>query len=330
VKRPVLTALLLSLAFLGLAAAQGIRNGNLKVRVTFTDGRPCNMRVLVRLMLSAGSNTVLEGYTNDEGLAEFDDIEVGNYHLVVSGQDIETTDTGLFEVDNRHGTQFQTVTVKRKDEGKSSDSPASTVAVQDMNIPKAAVKQFDKASALIAKQEWKKAIDQLSRALAIYPTYVQAYNNLGVVYARIGDRTSERTALQKALSINDHFAPAWVNLARMAIVDRDFPKAESLLDKATAFAPNDSETLMILANVELMNLHYDRAIAHCQETHSLGQDSHSLVHFIAARAYEHESKFSEAIKELKTFLKEEASGVRADAARRELATLQSRLQINAQ
>jgi tetratricopeptide (TPR) repeat protein len=318
--RRFLTAPLLFL-LLGSSMAQ-MRTGNLHVRVTFTNGQPCTIKVRVQLMLSAGSTSVAENYTNDQGLADFDEVEIGNYHLIISGEGIEQTDSGMFEVDNRHGTQFQTVSVRRTDEVEQAKSSGATVAVQDMNIPKPALKQFNKASDLIAREDWKKALDLLNRAIGLYPQYVQAYNNLGVVYARLGDRTGERTALQKALSINDHFAPAWVNLARMAIVDRDFPAAENLLNKAIGFDPTDSGTLLILANVELMNLHYQQAIANCQKAHSLAQDSHSLVHFIAARAFEHENQISNAVAELNTFLKEEPSGIRADAARKELTSLQ--------
>jgi tetratricopeptide (TPR) repeat protein len=316
--------LILSLLLLPLIPASAqMRSGNLKGRIIFTNGRACNIRVRVQLMLSAGSTSVAENYTNDEGLTDFDEVEVGNYHIVVSGDSIEQADSGMFEVDNRHGTQFQTITVRRTEEvNAAKNSGGTTVAVQDMNIPKAAARQFNKASDSIAHQAWNKAIEQLNRALALYPNYVQAYNNLGVVYARLDDRPSERTTLQKALTINDHFASAWVNLARMAIVDRDFAAAQQLLEKATALSPMDSETLLILANVELLNLHYQQAISHCQKAHALGQDSHSLVHFIAARAFEHESQIPNAVAELKTFLKEEPSGVRADAARKELANLE--------
>lgn len=321
---PLLMLLLVGLLFVGQAAGQGLRTGNLKIRVTFTDGRPCTIKVRVQLMVSAGSTTVAESYTNDEGLTDFDDVEIGNYHVFVSGEGIESTDSGLFEVDNRHGTQFQTVTVRRTEEANQKAAAGGPmVDVADMNIPKAARKQFNKASGSISREQWQKAIEQLNLAVTIYPQYVQAYNNLGVVYARIGDRASERTALQKAVSLNEHFAPAWVNLARMAIAERDFPTAETLLDKASALAPTDSQTLLILANVELMNLHYPQAIASSQKAHALGQDSHSLVNFIAARAYEHESQLPDAVTELRTFLKEEPSGVRADAARKELHNLQA-------
>jgi hypothetical protein len=314
--------LVCALVLVCMSPAQN-RNGSLKVRVTFTDGHPCNIKVRVRLMVSAGATPVAESYTNDSGLTDFDDVEIGTYHLVISGEGIEDTDSGQFQVDNRRSSQYETVTVKRVEDPSQASAPgASTVSVAEMNVPKGAVKEFDKASELIAKQQWKKAIDELNRALALYPQYVKAYNNLGVVYARLGDRASERTALQKALSLDDHFAPAWVNLARMSIVDRDFTIAEGLLDKAIALTPTDSETLLILANVELMNLHYDQAIANSRKAHSLGGDSHSLVHFIAARAYEHENQIPDAVTELQTFLREEPTGERADAARRELVSLQ--------
>lgn len=315
-----LTALLIALLVVCPAVAQ-LRTGNLKVRITFTDSRPCTLKVMVHLMLSAGNTSVGENYTNEQGLTDFNDIEVGNYHLVVSGEGIETTDSGLFEVDSGHGTQFQTVMVRRTDEAGAKNGPGSMVAVQDMNIPKAARKQFNKATDLIANQEWKKALERLKQALALYPNYVQAYNNLGVVYGRMGDRDAERTALQRAVSLNDHFAPAWLNLGRMAIVDRDFRSAEGFLDKASALTPADSQTLLILANVQLLNLRYDDAIATCHKVHRLGEDSHSLVHFIAARALEHESRLPDAEEQLHTFLQEEPTGVRADAARKELATL---------
>jgi Tfp pilus assembly protein PilF len=313
----------LILVLLGSASAQFDRTGNLKVRITFPDGHPCNLRVKVQLMLGAGSTPVAETYTDENGQTDFDDIEVGNYHLIVSGEGIEETDSGLFEVDNRKASQFETVTVRRTDEANQNGGPGgTTVSVVDMNIPKNANKLFDKATQSIADKNWEKALDQLNQAIAIYPRYVQAYNNLGVVYARMGNRPSEREALEKAISLNDHFAPAWVNLGRMAIIGRDFPTAETMLDKAAGLDPTNSETLLILANVELMNLHYDQAIANCRKVHAIGQDSHALVHFIAARALEHESRLPDAEAELRTFLKEEPDGARAEAARKELANLQ--------
>ena len=44
---------------------------------------------------------------------------------------------------------------------------------------------------------------------------------------------------------------------------------------------------------------------------------------MAARAYEHENRLTDAVSELRTFLSEEQSGARADEARKEIAALQA-------
>lgn len=301
------------------------RTGNLSVRVTFDHGRTCNAQVHVQLMESSGTTPVTEGYTNTSGMIEFSNVRIGNYHLIVSGEGIEETDSGVFEIGPRRLSQFQYVTVRRAGEARPTDSKqrsSPTVAAADLNIPAGAWNEFDKANELMKKENWEKAIERLTKALDIYPKFAAAYNNLAVVYSRLKDRVLEREALQKAISINDHFAQAYVNLARMDIVDHNFPEAEAMLNKAATSDPNNPQTLVLLANVQLLDKHYDDAIANCRKAHATPQDPHALVHYIAARALEHENHPQEALTELQTFLQEEPSGPRADAVRKEIVGLQ--------
>ncbi len=309
--------------FLSLASAQS--GGVLKVRVTYPDDRPCTVQVHVQLMSSASTTVVEESFTNQEAMAEFDDVAAGTYHVIVSGQGIEEADSGIFEVDHRRSSQSIFVVVKPTPDEKQAASGgkgSSTVASADLNIPANAAKEFDKATELMAKQDWKKAIEQLNKAVAIYPQYAAAYNNLGAIYARQGDRDHEREALQKAVSLNDHFAPAFVNLAKMDIADHDLPGAEALLEKATSTDPLNSPTLILLANVELLNQHYDQSIANCRKAHSL-PGPHAMAHYIAAHALQDKNESSEAAAELQTFLKEEPNGGMSDAVRKQLSSLQA-------
>ena len=320
--RRVATVALLLVSFASLAAAQ---NGNLRVEVVFGDGRRCNNVVHVQLMSSAGTSVAAESFTNDSGTAELFNLEPGTYHLVVSGQGIETADSGMFEVDSRKLTQSVMVTVRRLDDANDSNAKgASTIAAQDINIPENAVREFNKAIDLMNRQEWKKAIERLTRAVALYPHYAAAWNNLGAAYAHLGDRPHEQEALEKAVSLNDHLAPAFVNLARLAIADRNMGRAETLLDKASSADPANAQTLTLLANVELLQQHYDQAIAACRKVHSL-PGSHAVAHYIAAHALEHEKNFSAAEAEFQTFLKEEPTGERAKAVRKQLSNLQAQL-----
>ena len=317
------TAALLLATFVSLATAQ--QNGNLRVEVVFGDGRRCNIAVHVQLMSSAGTSVAAESYTNDGGSAELFNLAAGTYHVVVSGQGIETADSGVFEVDSRKLTQSIMVTVRRPEDASDANAKgASTIAAQDINIPESAVREFNKAIDLLNRQEWKKAIERLNRAVALYPHYAAAWNNLGAAYAHLGDRPHEQEALEKAVGLNDHLAPAFVNLAKLAIADRNMGRAETLLDKASSADPANAQTLTLLANVELLQQHYDQAIAACRKVHSL-PGSHAVVHYIAAHALEHEKHFSEAEAEFQTFLKEEPTGERAEAVRKQLSNLQTQL-----
>jgi|CZKR01.1.fsa_nt_gi tetratricopeptide (TPR) repeat protein len=319
-------AALILLVFVSLAAAQ--QNGNLRVEVVFADGRRCNIAVHVQLMSSAGTSIAAESYTNDSGTTELYNLEPGTYHLVISGQGIETADSGVFEVDSRKLTQSINVTVRRLQEADDTTKNvpgSSTVAAADMNIPESAAREFNKAIDLMKRQEWQKAIERLNRAVGIYPQYAAAWNNLGAAYARLGDRSHEQEALEKAVSLNDHLAPAFVSLAKLAIADRNMGRAENLLDKANSADPANAQMLTLLANVELLQQHYDQAIAACRKVHSLPGGSHAVVHYIAAHALEHENHFSDAVTEFQTFLKEEPTGERAEAVRKQLSSLQAQL-----
>jgi tetratricopeptide (TPR) repeat protein len=305
----------------GSAAAQldaGSTLRHLRVRVAFVNG-VCDPATRVQLIGRSG--TVAEGATNDQCEAEFANVPVGTYHLNVSGQNFANTGD---IVNLSSGSTELEIKVKRTSdpEGTAGAAASAFVSAADLGIPAGAQKEFDKANELIGRQDLTKAIQRLNRAIAIYPAYAGAYNNLGVIYARLGDRTREREVLQKAISINDHFAPAYVNVGRMNIGAGDFPNAESALDKASSFDPTDAMTLVLLTYTEFMNRHLDQAIATSRKAHTL-PGVHAFVHQVAARAYEQKRDAADAITELEQFLKEEPEGPRAEIARKELAEVRA-------
>ncbi len=290
---------------------------NVTVRVSFANGGSCDSRIQVSLASDHGA--ALNGFSNHECMVEFSNVPSGNYHVSVYGAGIQNGDGGSIAVQSDTSQELEV----RVNSGPSNVPPAATapmVAAVDLKIPDRARKEFDKATEMIAKQDLKHAIERLDRAIAIYPSYTEAYNNLAIAYIRLDDKARGHDALEKALSINDHFAPAYVNLARMSISKQDFGTAETLLEKATAIDPTDAVTMVLLADAQLMNRRYDQALATCRKAHSSAQP-HASVHYIAARALEAEHKATEAIAELETFLTEEKDGPRAETARKEMAGL---------
>jgi tetratricopeptide (TPR) repeat protein len=314
-----LTLLLVSAAF-----AQ-VKTGRLHVKLTFTDGRACNVRAHIVLLSGASSSPIADVYTAEDGTADFDGLSTGSYHLQVSGEGIEETDSGRVEVNAGDGGQSLFVTVKRTRETQTSAGNASpTVSSVDLGVPDEAKKDFDKARALMAKQSWSKAKDELMKAVATYPQYAAAYNNLGVVYARLGDRARERESLQTAIRLDEHFAAALVNLATMAVVDHNLAEAEPLLNRAAAADLNNVQTLVLLAKVQFAQQHWEAAVATCHRIHFLHLGEDPFGHYIAAQALQRESRPSDAATELHTFLDEEPTGPRADAVRKEMAAMEAR------
>jgi len=327
-RRVFVVLLFASFAFVQLASAAALQLGtsqgnarSLTVRVTFANGGSCDSRLQVSLVGDNGA-PVLDGFSNHECMVEFSNVPSGNYHVSVFGGGIENAAAGNVAVASQGNQQLE-VKVNTTAEEKSREAAMTSplVAAADLKIPDRARKEFDKATELIARQDWNHATERLKRAIAIYPDYAEAYNNLGIAYIRLGDQAQGREALQKAVGTNDHLASAYVNLARMSIANRDFPAAETLLDKATAIDPNDAATLVLLADAQLMNRRYGDALATCRKAHSNPQ-AHALAHYIAARAFEAEHKATDAIAELQTYLSEEEDGPRAEAARKEMAALQ--------
>ncbi|HXY78634.1 MAG TPA: tetratricopeptide repeat protein [Candidatus Acidoferrales bacterium] len=196
------------------------------------------------------------------------------------------------------------------------------ISVSDLAIPARARKEFAKAYELSSKRAFPQALERLKRAVSIYPAYAGAYNNMAVVYERLGDLVEEREALEKAVSLDDHFALAYLNLGRADIQAGNFADAEKALHKADGLAPADATSLILLAHAQLMQKHFDAAIETSQRAHRLSK-FHSLAHRLAARAFEQKRQFAHAIGELRTFLEEEPAGPAADSARKELEIVES-------
>ena len=307
----------------GSSAAQfdaGMTIPRVRVQVTLAS-RGCDSATHVTLM--AHSGPVAEATANEQCEADFVNVPAGSYHLIVSGNTIADTDSGAIDMNPPASGELE-VKVKRAGELEANYGvPASAlVSASDLGVPVRARKELDRANEMMAKQDLTRAMQELRKAIAIYPACAVAYNNLGVIYGRLGDHEREREALQKAISINDRFALAYVNLGKMNIGAGDFPGAEMALNKAAGFDSADALTLILLAYAELMDRRFDEAVAASRKAHALDKP-HALVHRLAANALEQERQVAGAIAELELFLAEEPTGPSADAARKELAEVRA-------
>jgi tetratricopeptide (TPR) repeat protein len=297
--------------------------GNVHVHIVYPNDRSAGLHLRVRLV-NSGNAPISETFTNDQGRAEFAQVPVGQYHVIVTGDGIEDTDSGEFEIDRRKTSQDLFITVRGSgSNSKQAASGRGSVAAVDLSVPDSARKEFDEASKAMAGQEWAKAIQRLKQAISIYPQYAPAYNNMGVAYGRMNNPEKEREALEKAITLDDHFVPAFTNLAKLCLRERDSVRAETLLENALRAEPANAETMTLMAEAQLLNKRYDATITTARSVHAIPHANLAVVHYIAARAFEHENRLQDARAELEIFLVEEPTGARADHVREEIAKLKS-------
>src|SRR5579864_4287438 len=265
--RVLVLLLLLVASSAGAQRDTGITAPQVRVRVAFVDGG-CDASTHVTL--SHQSSSVAEAAVNDKCEVDFSNVQAGSYHLTVCGRTFAATDSGNIELPSTGSAEF-VVKVKRTSdfEWNSGMSARAFVSASDLRIPVRARREFDRSNELLAKQDFGQALQKLNKAIAIYPAFAVAYNNMGVIYARLGEAKREREALEAAIRINDHLALAYVNLGRMNIAASDFSGAEAALNKASAFDPAETVTLLLLAYAEFMDQRFKDAVATSRRAHAL-------------------------------------------------------------
>jgi tetratricopeptide (TPR) repeat protein len=109
-----------------------------------------------------------------------------------------------------------------------------TVSIQRLMrpIPSGAQKEFARAEKALAKNEMAESVRHLEKAIGIFPDYMEAHNNLGVRYMRMGEAARAAEAFGRAVELDPSAAMAQTNLALALINLRRFDEAESVARRA--------------------------------------------------------------------------------------------------
>lgn len=312
--------LFLSLVPIYAVAQGGGTKCTIRVDIMYAQGGHAPARLRVQLV--RGMSTMAVTFTNSSGTAEFTELGAGEYHVVVSGDGIETTESSSIEVNDWSVFQSKTVSVKSTTQPHAGTVGQPSVSAADLNAPPKAAKEYEKGNTEMARKNWAKAIEHFNKAIEIYPRFSAAYNNLAVCYRQTGQRVPQQQAFEKAIEFNDRCVPALLNLSSLKIEDGKAEEASALLNKALTVEPNNLEALLQLARLDVTQGQYELAIAAAHKVHSLPHENYAVVHFAAASAFEREGRTADAISELQVFVQEAPHSPHVEAARKAIAGLQ--------
>jgi Tfp pilus assembly protein PilF len=260
---------------------------------------PPNVRVE---LLSIFGSSVEIGATDTSGIVRFTRLTPAKYKVRVTGDGIVTTESGDIDMTDSGPSVTEFVRVKRAQQA-TDVAPFGAI---DANIPPEARKEFDKASEKMDQKNWTDAKTHLERAIAIYPKYSLAYNNLALAYLNLNQGEKAVESFRTAAQLDERLQQANLYLGHFYYDNKDYKQAEPYLRRASEGDPKNPQILLALANAQMQNGEADQALANAQKMHFLpDHKKFAIAHLIAAQILSDRAENQRAGEEYRLFLRED-------------------------
>lgn len=216
------------------AWVEASQTGSIKGRVVLEDGSFVSEAVRVSLSNARGTQAMV--YTDNQGRFEFLRLPPGQYSLETEGDRL-LFESGRNDVDVRRGSPTVINITLRKKEAAVGRKPRNTVtSVTELanDVPPKARKEFERAGVLAKDGKRVEAISYLRKAIAIYPNFMMAHNDLGGLLMEEGEFTEALTEIQRAIEIDGKAFNPQLNLGIVYVRQQRFAEAADVLRKALA------------------------------------------------------------------------------------------------
>jgi tetratricopeptide (TPR) repeat protein len=320
--------LTLAVAFLSAASAAqqpttmsvGSSGGitTISVRVTYQQNHRPASGMRVELIASLGGMASMRT-TDGNGGATFDGVGTGRFQVQVSGPDIETTKSEIFEAGGSQGPYITEHIEVRLTEKADANAPGPALTPI---IPEAARQEFNLGSKEMDKKHWEEAKDHFQKAITAFPKYAEAFNNLGQVEIQLKDGKGAVEAFRSATQIDPTLQDATMYLGQFYYENKQYKEAEPYLLRSVANQPKSAQILIVLANTELQNGESALALANARKVPSLPDHKQfAISHLIVAQALTGKGQDDEIAKEYEEYLKEAPDSPLAPRVKDALAKL---------
>jgi tetratricopeptide (TPR) repeat protein len=126
------------------------------------------------------------------------------------------------------------------------------MAQNESNVPQTQLQAREAATAgasLFGQGRYVEAVEQLRKAVELWPTHPGLHYNLALAAWAINDLKAVRSHLLQTLNLDPRYAKAYDALARLHLQDNDLSAADQFTATAVQLAAGDSELLLTRATV---------------------------------------------------------------------------------
>lgn len=170
-----------------------------------------------------------------------------------------------------------------KKDGIDNQMTLTTEGMYDRTTSEEAKKHFDKAAEYGNANDFDNAKKFYLKAIKEDAKYVEAYDNLGLVYRRLGELDKAINYYKKSIELYPEGHMAHQNLAAVYGIKKDYTSAISEYEAILKISPNDPEGYFGIANSYMMLSQFDDALVNAKKALDLYEKINS--HHIADGYY---------------------------------------------
>jgi tetratricopeptide (TPR) repeat protein len=262
--------------------------------------------VKVNLRVLRGDQAIT--YTDQQGQFEINNLSPGQYTVEIDADRDGRFESASEKVLVRRGGGPTLITIYLKEKRSEVLTRASdrtiSVAMLDQKVPSAAKREFDKASRLSAEGKSRESIEALRRAIAIYPDFLIAHNDLGAQLLEQGQFEQAAVELRAAIKIDLTAFNPQLNLGIVLVRQKKFREAREVLDKALSLEPQ-SPPAHLYAGIAAVGLNEgDQGEREFKAAHDFGGATYAIALLDLGKLYMKRGAREMALKAFESYLRE--------------------------
>ncbi|HEY6334043.1 MAG TPA: tetratricopeptide repeat protein [Blastocatellia bacterium] len=273
--------------------------GSIHGTVYLPSGHPVDSRIKIKL--TSINNAGIDLYTDLNGQFQYDDLAPGNYTIDAAQED--ASQGSASEQVTVHAGQHLTLMIYlKKPEDATKRKPGSSTIDAEKPVPPKAKQEYGTAVNLASIGQLDGAIVHFKNAIEIFPDYLDARNDLGVVYLKLNRRDDAAEQFQSAIRISPKSYNPRLNLAIILLGKRQYSEAADQLNQCVSIDSSQPSGHLYLGNALLGQSDYTGAKRELSTALDIGGAKFSVAHYYLSYVYLKTGDKEQAVHELETFL----------------------------
>ena len=295
--------------------------GSVRGRVVYPSGTFGGETMRITVQSLRGTQTTT--YTDNQGLFEIRSLPVGNYTIEVEPDKLRFENTSEHIEIYKGSSLFVTIALREKTRGDATKPATSVISAAELTqaVPDKARKEFDRANALVKEGKHDEAIEHLRKAVAIFPQFLMAHNDLGAQLLEAGSFDEAEREFRRAIEIDPKAFNPQLNLGIALVRQQRFAEASDVLRKALTLESNSASAKFFLGLSLLGQEDYSGAESELKAAYALGGSQYALALFHLGEVYMNRGERALALQAFEAYLREVPNASNADQTRKLIALL---------